>query len=93
MSDDQFNQITQQFERLFTAISKHDQQLEAINHTLKTEVATRAQVNAVYDLLDKNIGEHQRQEEERAAMASQLKRLERWVKDIAEQTGITLKYE
>ena len=78
-----------QFTKVFKTLMDVSKDVAAIKETM----ATKTQVNAVYDLLDKNITEHQRQEEERAAMASQLTRLERWVKEIADKTGVTLKYE
>lgn len=54
------------------------------------QTATKTQMDAVYDLLDKNISEHQRQEEERAAMAHQIDRLDGWVHEIATATGVKL---
>jgi DNA-binding transcriptional regulator YbjK len=57
------------------------------------DVATKDQLNAVYDLLDKNIHEHERQELERQAMVSQLARHGRWIEQLAEKIKITLHYE
>lgn len=58
---------------------------------IENDMATRQQVSAVYDLLDKNISEHQRQDEERAAMASQLDRHDGWIQDLGKQAGVNLR--
>ncbi len=60
---------------------------------VRSEMATKIQVEAVYDLLDKNNAEHQRQEIERAAMNGQLDRLDHWVHELADKTGTTLTYK
>jgi chorismate mutase len=80
-----------------------DKQLAQLMHHLnerfdKVEavLATKAsadQLNSVMNLLDANIREHERQEQERAAMNSQLNRLDKWMHEIAEKTGVTLSYE
>ncbi len=60
---------------------------------MSQKMATKDQVSAVYDLLDKNIAEHQRQEEERAVMAHQLSRQDRHIEQLALHTGTTLSHE
>jgi predicted transcriptional regulator len=85
MSDDQFDKI-------FSALTAIKSKFAAIDQRFGT-VATKKQMDAVYNLLDTNISEHQKQEQERAAMAAQLDRLERWVKEVADKTGVSLSYE
>lgn len=68
MTDEQYDRLVQSILGLAADIKD-----------IRAEMATKVQVEAVYDLLDKNIGEHQRQEEERAAMSAQLDRLSRIV--------------
>ena len=81
MSDDQFTQ-------LFKAITEVKTELTNVKDTM----ATKEQLNAVYDLLDKNIKEHERQEQERGAMAAQLTRHDRQIEELAKDTGTTLSY-
>lgn len=82
MSDDQFA-------KLFKVMTNVSDRLAAV----ETNMATKEQLNAVYDLLDKNIREHETQEHEQAAMKHQLDRLDRWVRQIATDTGTELRYE
>lgn len=82
MTDDQFTRLFKRIEDGFTAMN------ERLDQT-----ATKDDLDRVYNLLDRNISEHQRQEDERAAMSHQLDRLDRWVHEIAEQTGTKLNTE
>lgn len=65
-------------------------QVDARFDAAETHMATKQQVNAIYDLLDKNISEHEKQEVERAAMAHQLNQLDAWVHQLAERVGVDL---
>jgi hypothetical protein len=82
MTDDQFTRLFKRMDDGFTAVDKQ------FDNT-----ATKEQMNAVYDLLDKNQREHETQAQEQAAMKHQLNRLNRWVKEIADKTGTELRYE
>ena len=80
MTDDQFTRLFKHMTDGFAAI---DQRFDAVDK----------RISGIYDLLDKNIAEHQKQEEERAAMNRQLDRHDKWLHDLAEKTGAQLHYE
>jgi hypothetical protein len=77
MTDDQFTRLFERVEDGFAAMEKRFD-----------EAATKDQVNAVYDLLDKNIKDHEAQEVERAAMNNQLNRHEKWLHQLSAKIGI-----
>lgn len=82
MTDDQFTRLFRRMEDGFTEI--------------KADLATKAsadQLNSVLNLLDANIREHEKQEQERAAMSRQLDRHERWAHELAQKSGVSLSYE
>ena len=81
MTDDQFT-------LLFKSITQISDRLERV----ETNMSTKEQLNAVYDLLDKNQREHETQEQEQAVMKHQFNRLDHWVKNIADKTGTELRY-
>ena len=68
-----------QFTRLFKAMTDRFDKIESrLEH-----MATKEQLSAVYDLLDKNLREHETLEQEQAAMKHQLNRLEARVDQMA----------
>jgi hypothetical protein len=86
MSDEQLAKLTESLDRGFSTLSQRMGSMELRIETL----ATKRQVNSVYDLLDKNISEHEKQEQERAAMSHQIDRLTRHVEQLAQHTGVRL---
>jgi hypothetical protein len=58
---------------------------------MEERTATKDQVNAVYDLLDGNIREHEKQEQERIVMAHQLDQHDVWLHELAGKAGVELR--
>jgi hypothetical protein len=72
------------------ALGKLYVQLDSRLTAIGSNMATKDQVNSVYNLLDQNIKEHEKQEQERVVMAYQLTRLEDWAGRTGKRTGIAL---
>lgn len=79
MSDDQFT-------KLFKYIQGFRKEMQA-------ELATKAdkkQVEAIHKLLDDHLKHREIEEHERAAMNSQLDRHDKWINQLAKNTGTRL---
>ncbi len=81
MSEDQFTKLFKAMQDGFADVNKRLDQC-----------SSKDQLSAVYDLLSKNIAEHERQEQERAAMNHQLNRHDQAIDQVANQVGATLHY-
>jgi hypothetical protein len=86
MNHDQFTKLDTQFTKLFKLVAN----LRTEVHTGFERMASKDELNRVYDLLDKNIAEHQRQEEKRVVMVAELNRHERWIGQVAEKSRTRL---
>lgn len=100
MSDDQFTQLKaliiaqgEQNDKEHLKIARRLGAIQDHLETLSARSATRDHVSAVYDLLDKNIAEHERQEQERTAMSHQLDRHTKQLDQLASHVGVELRYE
>jgi hypothetical protein len=78
--NDKFDVIYSKFDAIDRSFERLARQMNDGFVEIKTELATKAsidQLNSVYNLLDANIREHEKQEVERAAMNHQLNRHEK----------------
>jgi hypothetical protein len=79
MSDDQFTKLFKYMQDEFAKI-----------HAELDTKASRAQVDTVYELLDHDLKQRERDEQERLAMGHQLDRHEGWITRLADQANTKL---
>lgn len=84
--DTQLSDIHEQLDKIATAIVKGFDRLD----TSLDDKASKADMQRVYDLLDKIIKQQEIDNDERLVMGHQLDRLDRWVHEVADKIGYKL---
>ena len=84
--DKQFDEINKQLDRIVTVVVTG---FDRIDKALDTK-ADRADLERVYDLLDKIAKKQEIDDDERLVMGHQLDRLDRWVHEVARKIGYEL---
>lgn len=92
MTDKQFASISAQLHDQLLLMTKEFAKTNARIDNLADTMATKQQMSAVYDLFDRNLKEHEKQEMERLAMNRELRRHEHWIEQLASNTQTTLHY-
>lgn len=77
----------EQFTKLFMYMEKRFGELEGKLETTRSEL--KADINRVYNLLDKNIKQQETDEQERLVMSHQLSRHEAWIEKAAPKLGVS----
>lgn len=81
-----FEEMANQLDRLAAVVVKG---FDRIDRALEDK-ASKADLQKVYDLLDKVIKQQEISDDERLVMGHQLERLDRWVHEVAEKIGYQL---
>lgn len=84
--DQQLAEMNKQLDRIVTAVVKG---FERVDKTLDTK-ADKADLQRVYDLLDKIAKQQEIDDDERLVMGHQLERLDHWVHEVAKRIGYEL---
>lgn len=84
--DAQLSEMNKQLDRIATVVI---QGFERIDKQLEDK-ASKADMQRVYDYLDKVIKQQEINDDERLVMGHQLDRLDRWVHEVAKKIGYEL---
>ena len=85
-TDERLDRIDAQLDRITTAVVTG---FDRIDRSLDTK-ADRADLQRIYDLLDKIAKQQEIDNDERLVMGHQLERLDRWVHGVAKRIGYEL---
>lgn len=85
-----FDKVDERFDRLESDVAE----LKTDVAILKTDVAElKTDVSRIYGILDAHMARIERMMEENSVQTHQQDRLQRWIFQLADKTGITLKYD
>ena len=84
--DAQFDGVNKQLDRIVTVVVKGFDRID----TELGRKADKKDINQLYSLMDKMAKRQEIDEDERLVMRNQLKRLDRWVHEVADKIGYKL---
>lgn len=95
--DSRFDMVDKRFDKLEGDVSelKSDvAELKTDMAEVKTDVSElKTDVNRIYDILDAHMTRIERILEENSIQTHQQDRMQRWIFQLADKTGVTLKYD
>lgn len=96
-SEKKFDRLEGRFDKLEKKFDRLDQKLAVIEHTVnesKKDIAKiQKDVNNIYNILDAHMARIDSLIQESMVQKHQYERIERWIFQIADKTGIQLKYD